>query len=162
MSNQSPAIQDHYPDTFSHCYGCGSLNEHGLRLKSRWEGDELVATFTPAPYHIAAPGIVYGGLIASLLDCHGMATAAAATERAAGRDIGEEPSPRYVTAMLKVDYLRPTPLGPELRILGRAAEVGRRKALVFARIEANGEVTAQAEIVAVPLPESIQAMIEGA
>ena len=72
------AIQDFYPDDVSHCYGCGRLNEHGLRLRSRQEGDEIVCRFEPGPHQIAFPGFVYGGLIASLIDCHGTGTAAAA------------------------------------------------------------------------------------
>ena len=59
-------FQDFYPDDLALCYGCGRLNEHGLHIQSRWDGDETVALFTPQPYHIAIPGAVYGGLIASL------------------------------------------------------------------------------------------------
>lgn len=74
-------FQDYYPDELSHCYGCGRLNEHGLQIKSAWDGEETVAYFTPRPYHTAIPGYVYGGLLASLIDCHGTGTAsAAATE----------------------------------------------------------------------------------
>ena len=62
------AFQDHYPDDLAHCYGCGRLNQHGHQLKSHWDGHETVAHFTPEPYHIAIPGYVYGGLIASLID----------------------------------------------------------------------------------------------
>ena len=65
-----PAFQDYYPDELSHCYGCGRLNEQGLQLKSRWDGEESVAVFHPRAYHIAIPGYVYGGLLASLIDCH--------------------------------------------------------------------------------------------
>jgi acyl-coenzyme A thioesterase PaaI-like protein len=83
------AIQDFYPDDFAHCHGCGRLNNDGLHVKSRWEGDDMVARYTPRPDQIAMPGYVYGGLIASLIDCHAMATASAAVERAAGREIGE-------------------------------------------------------------------------
>ena len=61
------AFQDYYPDEVSHCYGCGRLNEHGLQLKSYWDGNDTVAIFLPKPYHIAIPGYVYGGLIASLI-----------------------------------------------------------------------------------------------
>jgi acyl-coenzyme A thioesterase PaaI-like protein len=112
MTNEeSPAVQDFYPDDFSHCFGCGRLNADGYQIKTRWEGDETVTLFTPKAYHIAVPGFVHGGLIASLMDCHGMATAAAIAERNAGRKIGDGPSPRYVPASLKVDYLKPTPLG---------------------------------------------------
>ena len=74
--NQKP-FQDYYQDHLSHCYGCGRLNEHGLRIKSYWDGEETICRFEPKPYHIAIPGWVYGGLIASLIDCHCTGTAAA-------------------------------------------------------------------------------------
>ena len=93
-----PALQDHYPDDYAWCYGCGRLNKDGLHVKTRWEGEETVARFTPRPEHMAMPGYVYGGLLASLIDCHAMGTASAATLRQAGKDIGEEPSPRFVTS----------------------------------------------------------------
>ena len=125
-----PAIQDHYPDDVAHCYGCGRLNADGLQLKTVWDGDETVARVTPRPYHTAMPGFVYGGLIASLVDCHAMGTAAAAAERAAGREIGDGPAPRFVTAQLNVTYLKPTPLGPELEVRGRVREASERKAVV--------------------------------
>ena len=73
----NPAIQDLYPDDFAHCYGCGRNNAEGHQLKSFVEGDEVVAHFTPSANHVAVPGFVYGGLLASLMDCHAMATAAA-------------------------------------------------------------------------------------
>lgn len=151
----SDAIQDHYPDDFAHCYGCGRLNPHGLQLKTRWDGDETVARFTPRPEHVAIPGFVYGGLIASLIDCHAMGTAAAAAERAAGRGIGPGPAPRFVTASLTVEYLKPTPHGPELEIRARAVETGERKVVVQARVSAGGVVTAKGEVVAVRLPASM-------
>ena len=147
------AFQDCYPDDWALCYGCGRLNEHGLHIRSVWDGDETVARFTPQPYHTAIPGYVYGGLIASLIDCHGTGTAAGAGYRAEGREPGSEPPLRYVTASLKVDYLRPTPLGPELEIRGHVREVKGRKVVVEAWLMANGEVCARGEVIAVRLPE---------
>ena len=85
-------FQDHYPDPLAWCYGCGRLNPDGLHIQSRWDGDETVAWFTPKPCHSALPGFVYGGLLASLIDCHGIGTAAAAAYRAAGRAMGSEPA----------------------------------------------------------------------
>lgn len=152
MVADGKAVQDFYPDDFSHCYGCGRLNAHGHHVRTFWDGDETVSRFTPRPEHMAIPGFVYGGLIASLIDCHAMGTAAAATERAEGRAIGEQPSPRFVTASLKVDYLKPTPLGPELEVRARAVEVGERKVVVKATMAANGVVTARGEAVAVRMP----------
>lgn len=150
------AFQDSYPDDLSHCYGCGRLNEHGLQLKSHWEGEEAVAVFLPRSYHVAIPGYVYGGLIASLIDCHGTGTAAAAAYRAEGREMGTEPAFRFVTASLHVDYLRPTPLGVPLEIRGQVKEIKGRKVVVTATVSAEGAICARGEVVAVQMPEQMR------
>jgi acyl-coenzyme A thioesterase PaaI-like protein len=152
------AFQDHYPDELAHCYGCGRLNHHGHQLKSYWDGDETVAHFTPESYHIAIPGYVYGGLIASLVDCHGTGTAAAAAYREAARDWESDPPLRFVTASLKVDYLKPTPLGVPLEIRGRIEEVSGRKVVVAATVSAEGEVCARGRVVAVQMPEHLMSV----
>jgi acyl-coenzyme A thioesterase PaaI-like protein len=149
------AFQDYYPADLSHCYGCGSANPHGHQLKSRWDGEESVAEFQPQPYHTAIPGYVYGGLIASLIDCHGTGTAAAAAYRAEGREMGTDPPFRFVTASLHVDYLRPTPLGPPLVVRGRVKEIRGRKVVVTATLSAAGAVCARGEVVAVQMPASM-------
>ncbi len=153
MSNQ--AIQDYYPDQLSYCYGCGRLNEHGLQIKSYWQGDEVVCHFTPKPYHTAIPGYVYGGLIASLIDCHSTGSAAAALARAKNINLEVEAAPRFVTASLKVDYLRPTPLGPPLELRAHIVEIKERKVVVQTTLSANGEICAKGEVVAVLMPENL-------
>jgi acyl-coenzyme A thioesterase PaaI-like protein len=147
------AIQDYYPDELSYCYGCGRLNEQGLKVKSYWDGEEAVAIFTPRPYHIAIPGYVYGGLIASLIDCHGVGTAAAVTYRVEGREMGTEPRLRFVTASLHVEYLRPTPLGVTLEVRGKAKEIKGRKVVVSVTLSANGMICAKGEVIASQMPE---------
>lgn len=149
---EGKAFQDCYPDNVSHCYGCGRLNPDGLRIKTYWEGDESVTRFVPWPQHTAVPGFIYGGLLASLIDCHGTGTAAAAMARAQNRDIDSEPALRFVTASLRVDYLAPTPAGMELEIRGRAREVKGRKVIVEAEVRAGALVTARGEVVAVEMP----------
>ena len=153
MSDQ--AFQDYYPDEFNHCYGCGKHNTHGHQLKSRWDGEESVARFTPAPYHTAVPGFVYGGLLASLIDCHGTGTAAAATYREEGRALGSEPPLRFVTASLHVDYMAPTPLGPELEIRGRVEELTPKKVIVAVDVRAGDTLCARGRVVAAKMPESM-------
>ena len=147
------AFQDYYPDDYSHCYGCGRLNEHGLHIKSYWDGEESVCTYTPRPYHIALPGYVYGGLIASLIDCHCTGTAAAAAYRAAGREMGTQPPLRFVTGSLHVDYVRPTPLGVPLEVRARVKEIKGRKVVMTATLSAEGQVCARGEVVAIQMPE---------
>lgn len=148
------AIQNYYPDELAWCYGCGRNNEHGHHFQTVWEGEETITRFTPQPYHIAIPGYVYGGLLASLMDCHGTGSAALAAYRAAGRQPDDDGPPlRFVTADLHVTYLRPTPLGPELVAHGRIKEIKGRKVVVEAWIEVNGETTVRGEIIAVQMPE---------
>ncbi len=156
MTPNDRAFQDYYPDDVSHCYGCGRLNEHGHRIKSRWEGEESVCTFVPEPYHTAIPGYVYGGLIASLIDCHSTGTAAAAAYREAGRDMDSEPPLRFVTGSLHVDYLAPTPLGVPLELRGRIEEIKPRKVVVTSTLSANGKLCAKGRVVAVLMPENMR------
>jgi acyl-coenzyme A thioesterase PaaI-like protein len=156
------AIQDFYPPDLSHCYGCGRLNPRGYRIRSYWDGEETVARFTPQDYHTSIPGYVYGGLLASLVDCHGTGSAALAGYRAENRDPGTEPALRYVTASLKVDYLKPTPLGVTLEIRGRILEVKGRKIVVAITLSAGETVCVRGEVVAVQVPEHMMPRQPGA
>ena len=146
-------IQDYYPDHFAHCHGCGRLNEQGLRLKTVWDGEETVTRFTPEPHHTAIEGFVYGGLLASIIDCHGTGSAALALARERGLNITEFNAPRCVTASLHVNYKKATPLGPELEVRGIISEVKNRKVVVEARLIANGQVCVTGEVIAVEVPE---------
>ena len=150
------AIQDYYPDELAQCFGCGRLNEHGYHVRSFWEGETTHARFTPRPYHMAIPGFVNGGLLASLVDCHATGTAAGAAYRAEGREMDSLPAHRFVTASLRVDYLRPTPLGPELELEGRVLSHAGRKVVVEVTIRAAGETTVRGEVVTVEMPESMR------
>ena len=155
------AIQDCYPDELSHCYGCGRNNPDGHQIKTYWTddgtdpGSETVAHFPPRDEYRAIPGFVYGGLIASLVDCHGTGTAAAAAYRTAGRDAGSLPALRFVTGSLKVDYLAPTPQGVTLELRGRAIEIKEKKVVVDITVTADGKLCARGQVIAVRMPESM-------
>jgi acyl-coenzyme A thioesterase PaaI-like protein len=149
------AFQDSYPDDLSHCFGCGRLNPHGHQIKSYWEGDEAVCRFTPEPYHTAIPGYVYGGLIASLIDCHSTGTASAAARRAAGDGEDPEGAVRFLTASLHVNYLKPTPIETVLEVRAQIKEIKGRKVVIGSRLIADGQVCATGEVVAVQVPEHL-------
>lgn len=151
------AFQDYYPENLAHCYGCGRMNEHGHRIRTFWDGDETVTHYTPEPHHTAIPGFVYGGLLASLVDCHSTGTAAAAMYRAEGRAMDSEPPFRFVTGSLHVDYLKPTPMGVELTLRGKVKEIRGRKVVVETTLYANGVATVRGEVVAVQMPDSFRA-----
>lgn len=149
--NQSP-IQDYYPDEIAVCYGCGRHNPDGLQIQTYWDGTEGICRFTPRPYHAAFPGYVYGGLIASLIDCHSMGTAIAAAHQAAGREPALDSGITFVTANLNVSYLRPTPMGVELLLRSKVRELGEKKAIVTTSVYADGMECVRGEVVAVRIP----------
>ncbi len=149
------AFQDYYPESYSHCYGCGPNNENGLQIKSYWDGETSVAIFHPKEYHLAFPGYVYGGLIASLIDCHSTGTAAAAAYRQENREMGSSPAFRFVTASLHVDYKLPTPLGPALHLRSKIVEIKGKKIIVETNLIVEEKVTAKGKVVAVQIPEHL-------
>jgi acyl-coenzyme A thioesterase PaaI-like protein len=132
-----PALQDQYAPK-SICFGCGPSNEKGLQIKSRVEGDELVADFTPEPHHHAFPGVLNGGIIGALLDCHSNWMASWHLMKAQGADA----PPCTVTADFHVKLRKPTPMGP-VRLRARVAESGPDRATIEAELLAGGDVTAR-------------------
>ncbi len=151
------AIQDCYMEEVAHCFGCGRLNKDGMQIKSYWKGEECVCHYTPRPYYTGGfPGFIYGGLISSLIDCHGAATASAAKLQAKGFTLDDRPPSRFVTASLKVDYLKPTPIGKTLELRGRPKEISDRKVVVTITLSAEGEICAKGEAVMVKLPEGVR------
>jgi acyl-coenzyme A thioesterase PaaI-like protein len=153
---EKKAFQDYYPDDYSHCYGCGRLNQQGLQIKSYWDGNESVCICQLKPEYRANSGFVYSGLIASLLDCHAIGTAAAAKFRAENRDPAADPLLRFVTASLHVDYLKPAPMDAPLELRGRVREVKERKAIVTVTVSANGQECARGEVIGVLMPEGMK------
>ncbi len=151
------AFQDYYPEHLAHCYGCGRLNEHGYHIRTTWEGEDSLTRFTPQPFHTAIPGFVYGGLLASVVDCHSTGTAAAAMYRLEDRPMDSTPPFRFVTGSLLVTYLKPTPLGPALVVRGHVREISGRKVIVDSTVEVDGVLTARGEVVALQMPDSFGA-----
>ncbi len=117
-------IQDQWPEAGTFCWGCGKNNEHGLQLKSFWEDEETVAVWEPEKHHMAFPGILNGGIIATLIDCHGTGTANAVAHKAAGET---EIHFMHVTSQISVKYLRPTPLDKPVTLRARVAEMKEDK-----------------------------------
>ncbi|HZF51071.1 MAG TPA: PaaI family thioesterase [Polyangiaceae bacterium] len=130
------SLQDRYAPN-NQCFGCGPANTKGLRIKSRVDGDELMADFTPEPHHIAFAGVLNGGIIGALLDCH---SNWAAAHHLMGK-LGLEAPPCTVTADFHVKLRRPTPLTP-VKLRARVVESGEDRAVVEATLEAEGKVTA--------------------
>lgn len=149
------AIQDYFADEIAICYGCGRNNPHGLHIRTLWNGEEGIFRFKPQPYHTAFPGVVYGGLIASLIDCHIIGTAIGAAYKAEGRSPGTAPEIMFVTGNLNVSYLKVTPTDAELVLRARVKELHTRKAIVTCSLYAKDEECARGEVVAVQAPSHL-------
>ena len=140
------AMQDVMP---LQCFGCGSLNEHGLHIKSFWAGEDVVCAWRPKPHHIGHPGILFGGMIASVVDCHCIWTASAYAHRAAGVEMDGTPRFLFVTAALTVNYRKPVPIDSAVELRARVTEFSERKAIVKCTVTCRGLVCAEAELLAV-------------
>ena len=147
------AFQDQMHDNF--CWGCGADNPDGLGLKSHWEGDVSVAQWHSSPEYAAGPRhVLNGGIIATLLDCHGVCTAIADAYAREDRAIGSAPDLWYATASMTVDYLRPAPIDALVSLRGTIVEVEDRFTTVTCELEAAGKVRAQGSVRAVRVPDT--------
>lgn len=129
------SVQERYARR-STCFGCGPSNEKGLRIRSFQEGDELVAEWQPEPHHEAFPGVLNGGIIGALLDCHSNWTAAMHLMEPGGHP------PACVTADYSVALKRPTPTDRPVKLRARVVESSGQSAVVEATLEAGGKITA--------------------
>jgi len=121
-----------------------------LRIKSRWDDDELVCVWQPRPEHIGFPGYVYGGTIASVVDCHAIWAALSVRCREAGHDLSSGPPPfSVVTGSLSVNYLKPASVLQALELRARIVEHGERKSVVACRVRQGPVECATAEVITV-------------
>ena len=141
------ALQDDMPD--NNCYGCGPNNPHGMQIKSYWDGEVSRCTYMPEPEQCAGPPqFVYGGTIASLIDCHCVGTAMAAFHEKEGKRSW------CVTGRLIVNYLKPTPIDRPVELQATVEEIGEKKALMRCTMYSDGVATAEGEVIAIKVPDS--------
>ena len=133
----SEAVQDRYAPS-SICFGCGPANKEGLRIKSFRDGEGLRMAFQPQAHHQAFPGVINGGIIGALLDCHGNWTAAIAIMDR----LGLEQPLCTVTAQYEVKLRRPTPFGPALEVRSHVLALEDDRAEVMLELKADGETCA--------------------
>ena len=142
----------------NHCFGCGADNPLGMQIKSRWDGDESVCVYTPRPEQSAGPEqFLYGGTIASLIDCHCIGTAMANYYRREGREIGEGEEIWCVTGRLSVNYLAPTPIDRDVTLRATIEEATDKKTILKCRFYSGDTQTAEGDVIAVRVPASWKA-----
>ena len=131
------------------CFGCGSANPAGLHIHSYWEGDDAVCRWQPEKIHEGWEGVTCGGIIATLIDCHCMATAMATAIRNENRPLKSEPHYRFATGSLNIRYLKPTNNDQELELRAQVTEIkNEKKYTVDCVLYVDGEKTAEATVVA--------------
>ncbi len=149
------AIQDVYPDDIAWCFGCGRLNKDGHHLRTGWQGDQTVTFFKPDSKYMGIPGFLYGGIMASLIDCHGTGSASLALHRKNGNEIGDGSiPPRFVTASLNVEFLQPTPQEVTLKAVGTVEEIHPKRWKVETEVYAQDTLCARGTVILAVMPST--------
>lgn len=142
MSNERIAVQDW---DRTRCFGCGSLNEFGLHIKSYRRGDECVCDWKAEAHHCAGGNVMYGGIVASLIDCHSAATAHSSDwEDEKGGDDSQR-GYAYMTKKLSVEYLRPTLLDKSVQLRARVTNRQGRGAQVLCELYSGETLCARGD-----------------
>jgi len=143
--------QDYFQDFMPGdvCFGCGSENRQGLQIKSFWQGDISICEWQPQTCHQGWAGLTCGGVIATLVDCHCMATAMAHAIRSEGRELGSEPHYRFATGSLALRFIKPTPVAGLLVLHARVTDIkDERKYSLTCEVLVDDEITVKADVVA--------------
>ena len=153
------SIQETYGERFQHCWGCGPKNEHGMHIKSypSADGSKCITKVIPdSAYTGGVPQNLFGGMIAMIFDCHGTASAAWFKHKDLGLELNKDTViGRFITARLEVDFKKPTPMDKEITVTARAEEIGERKVIVIMTMESDGEIRAEAKMVAVGVKDNM-------
>jgi acyl-coenzyme A thioesterase PaaI-like protein len=147
-------FQDHMPGNV--CFGCGRHNHDGLKISSYWDGDEAVCVWESQEKYQGWKDIMNGGIMATLVDCHTMCTAMAAVYKEEKRALDSSPIYRYATGTITVKYLKPTSNLHPVELRAKVVEIKGKKVVLKCDVLSQGELTAQADVVAIRVFDSSQ------
>ena len=157
LETRTIAIQDRYGERFQHCWGCGPKNDLGLHLKTypSIDGNSCISRINlENAYTGGVPSNVFGGMIATIFDCHGTASAAWFAHHQKGLELTESTViGRFITARLEIDYLSPSPIEDEIVVTSTLEELGERKAIIAMEMTVATKVRAKAKMVAVAVKD---------
>ncbi len=145
-------FQDYMPGNV--CFGCGRDNHFGLKISSYWEGDEAVCIWNSEEKYQGWRGLMNGGILATLIDCHTMGAALAAAYKVENRALDSQPVYRYATGTMTVKYLKPTPNDKPIELRAKILEIKNRKTTVHCVALSEGVVTAEATVIAIRVFDS--------
>ncbi len=153
MSQQT--FQDLWPEMVSQCFGCGRNNEQGLQIKSYWDGDEAICTWIPQKKYSAGMGILCGGILSTIIDCHCVNTAIAALYKAENRELGSKPFIPYVGGTINMKHIKPTFIKNPVILRAKVKEMKDRKTILTCTAYSGKIECAQAEVIAIKVPEPL-------
>ena len=152
MNTRKTYFQDHMPGNV--CFGCGKDNHKGLQINSYWDGEDSVCDWKSKKKYQGWKGIMNGGIIATLIDCHCMGTAAAATYKSENRELGSYPEYRYATGTMNIRYLKPTSNLEPVKLVATVKEIKGRKVTLECIVKSNDIITVSAEVIAIRVYDS--------
>lgn len=147
------AFQDLWPEIYSQCFGCGRNNEQGLQIKSFWDGDETICTWIPKEIYGAGLGILCGGILSTLIDCHCVNTAIAALYKKECRILGSKPFIPYAGGSINMRHMKPISIKKPVVLRARIKELKDRKTVITCTVFSGKNECAKAEVIAIKAPE---------
>ena len=150
--NNSPYFQEYMEGNI--CFGCGKDHSEGLRIQSQWEGDIAVCHWEPQEKYSGWKGLLNGGILSTLIDCHCMCTSMAAAYKEEGRSLHSEPAYRYATGTMNIKYLQPTPSNQTIELRATVKEIKGRKTTLHCEAWVGDQQTASAEVIALRVYDS--------
>ncbi|MFK7904764.1 MAG: PaaI family thioesterase [Chitinophagales bacterium] len=152
---QQKSIQDYMVGNV--CFGCGKDNHDGLQIDSYWqENDEIVCVWHSQTKYQGWKGILNGGILASLIDCHCMGAAMAAVYKAENRNLDSQPVYRYATGTISIRYMRPTPNDKSIELRAKVLEIKGKKVTIHCDVWVERKKTAEANVIAIKVFDSSQ------
>ena len=152
MNHKEKSFQDYMQGNV--CFGCGKDNHEGLQINSYWDGDESICEWHSQEKYQGWVGVLNGGIIATIIDCHCMGTASAAAYRLEERALDSQPEYRYATGTMNIRYMRPTSNRHPVKLVTQVREIKGRKVTMDCQVWSEGELTVQAEVIAIRVYDS--------
>jgi len=140
-------FQDYMPGNI--CFGCGKDHPEGLRIKSYWEDDKAVCIWHSEPKYQGWKGLMHGGILAAIVDCHCMCSALAASYRAEKRAMDTHPQYRFATGTMTIKYTAPTSNDHPVKVVAEVVEIKGKKITLSFKCYSQNTVSAEGEVIAI-------------
>ncbi len=159
IEEKRKAIQDYYPEKLAKCFGCGRTNTDGLHHKTYWDGNEGTCHFIPQKHHTGYPGVLYGGLVASLIECNSVAVSIAATCEAEGINMEKPVKLLFFTIVRSnIKFHSAVPINSEITIKTKVDSMNKKFVKIKVSIYSDNKLCTTAETTTMRMEQALETL----